>query len=264
MSPSNHEVTLERVRSKRLILTVTTGRSGTGHLAKVLACFPGVKAEHEPKPTFGSALRTVQQTPTTAREFWLEHKLPRIAAVRAPVYAETSHLVCKGFLASAVELRLQMTWIELVRPARAVARSLCSLGTIPGRTFAGTKYYLSPFDARVRLALDAARAEALSDYQLAFWYCLEIAERSKELRSLANANGVGWLRCELASITTFEGSLALGRELGLGEPSPVGRLRLAALARKPSNRKEHLKGGFELSDADCERQEREVRELVGR
>lgn len=264
MAPSSSDATLELARSKRLLLTVTTGRSGTGHLAKVLGCFPGVKSEHEPKPTFGSAMRTVQQTPTTAREFWLEHKLPRIAAVRAPVYAETSHLVCKGFLESAVELRLQMAWIELVRPARAVARSLCSLGTIPGRTFAGTKYYLSPFDARVRLALEPERATRLSDYQLAFWYCLELAERARELEALARANGVGWVRCELGQLATTEGVLALGRELGLAEPSPVGRLRLAALSGRPSNRKEHLKARFELADDECERQEREVRELVGR
>ncbi|NUP94687.1 MAG: hypothetical protein HUU28_00845 [Planctomycetaceae bacterium] len=264
MAPSTSEATLERVRSKRLLLTVTTGRSGTGHLAKVLACFPGVKSEHEPKPTFGSAMRTVQQTPAAAREFWLEHKLPRIAAVRAPVYAETSHLVCKGFLESAVELRLQMSWIELVRPARAVARSLCSLGTIPGRTFAGTKYYLSPFDARVRLAVPHERASRLSDYQLAYWYCLELGERARELEALAKANGIGWVRCELEQLAATDGALALGRSLDLGEPSTVGRLRLAALSSRPSNRKEHLKARFELADDECEHEEREVRALVGR
>src|SRR6185436_2882073 len=124
----------------------TTGRSGTEYLARVLGLFRGVRALHEPKPTFASAFRTVCAAPETAREFWLEHKLPRIARARAPVYAETSHLACKGFLESLVELDLQPTLIHLRREPHAVARSMLALGTVPGRTYKGVKYYLGPGD----------------------------------------------------------------------------------------------------------------------
>ena len=67
MSASN-EIPPE-IRAKRLIFTVTTGRSGTLYLARVLGLFRGTKSLHEPKPTFSSAFRTVQTAPSTAREF---------------------------------------------------------------------------------------------------------------------------------------------------------------------------------------------------
>jgi len=66
MSASN-EIPPE-IRAKRLFFTVTTGRSGTLYLARVLDLFRGTRSLHEPKPTFSSAFRTVQTVPATARD----------------------------------------------------------------------------------------------------------------------------------------------------------------------------------------------------
>jgi hypothetical protein len=253
---------LETVRGKRTLFTVTTGRSGTEYLARALACFRNVAAEHEPKPTFGSAFRTVVAAPDTAREFWLEHKLPRIARVRAPIYAETSHLVCKGFLEAAVELELAMTWVHLVRAPREVATSLWRLATIPGRTYAGVKYYLSPWDPGVRLALDRVAADALDDYQLCYWYCLEIEARADEYARRFAQRGVRIERVELASLRSVEGVLELGERLELGPLSALGRVQLAALVGKRVNEKSDRKRELTLSPDELERAETRVRELV--
>ena len=252
------ESALEIVRRKRLILTVTTGRSGTEYLARALACFRSVESEHEPKPTFGSAFRTVCAAPETAREFWLAHKLPRIARVRAPVYAETSHLVCKGFLESALELGLAMSWIRLARPHREVATSLWRLSTIPGRTYGGVKYYLSPWDRGVRLALPPERARELDDYQLCYWYSLEIEARAAEYERIARSRGVAWHRVELAELREPGGVEALAAALGLGAPTPAGRVRLAALRSRRVNEKSDLKRELTLGSAELDRLEREL------
>jgi len=253
---------LEIARTKRLCFTITTGRSGTEYLARALGLFRGVRAEHEPKPTFGSAFRTVQAAPGTAREFWLAHKLPRIAACGEAVYAETSHLVCKGFLESAVELELPLTLIHLVRPPRDVATSLWQLATIPGRTYGGVKYYLAPFDERVLLPLERVRAERLDDYQMCFWYCLEIEARALDYARRFADRGVRVVRCELAEIATSVGVERMGRELQLDGLSAIGRIQLATTAGRRFNEKLAQKRPSVFTSARLDELEAEVRALV--
>ena len=133
-------------RDKRLIFTITTGHSGTRHLAWALGCFRDVDARHEPKPSFSGAFRTVCTEPETAAEFWRAHKLPSIASTKKPIYAETSHLACKGFLESLIELGYRPDLIHLHRDPREVATSLWRLDSVPGRTSKGVKYNLAPTD----------------------------------------------------------------------------------------------------------------------
>ncbi len=250
---------LESVRAKRLIFTITTGRSGTEYLAKVLGAFPGVRATHEPKPTFGSAFRSVCAEPSVAREFWLAHKLPRIARTHASIYAETSHLVCKGFLESALELGLRPQLVHLVRPAREVATSLWRLGTIPGRTFGGVKYYLSPFDTRVMAPVARERAERFDDYQLCYWYCLEIEARAARYAQQFAPHGVSVTRIELAQLANSAGVEGMAHELALDAPSPFGRLRLNALIGRKLNEKNALKRASTFDAADLDEREADVR-----
>jgi hypothetical protein len=242
---------------RRLFFTVTTGRSGTEYLARVLSLFRDVHAEHEPKPTFSSAFRTIAAAPETAREFWVAHKLPRIARSRAPIYAETSHFACKGFLESAFELGLRPTLVHLARPHRDVARSLLALGTIPARSFGGVRFYLAPTDD-VRLPVERSILERWSDYQLCYWYCLEIAARARDYERL----GLRVERVELASIATPEGVRELGARLELGPLSGAGKLRLLAIAGRRTNRKLHAKREIELHHEDLARWEREVERAI--
>jgi hypothetical protein len=252
-----------RALERRMIFTITTGRSGTDYLARVLGLFARVHAEHEPKPTFASAWRTVLARPETAREFWLEHKLPRIARTRSPIYAETSHLACKGFLESLVELGARPTLIHLVREPRAVALSLLALGTVPGRSFKGVKYYVSPDDPRLELPTGGAE-RAWHDYQLCFWYCLEIEARANRLRERLEPLGVRFEHVEVASIADADGIRRLGDVLELGSFSTRGRIKLLGLVGRATNRKLDAKHAVTLSRDELDALEADVLALRDR
>jgi hypothetical protein len=109
---------------KRLILAVTPGRSGTGYLSQLLDGLPDVFSAHEPEPNFRDAMRPAQSNPTIARAFLLEKKLPTIRSCVAPVYLETSHLACKGFIEPLVENGCVPDLILLKRDPYRVASSL--------------------------------------------------------------------------------------------------------------------------------------------
>jgi hypothetical protein len=171
-----HQKMIEAIKKKKLFFTVTTGRSGTGYLAHTLNKHPKITATHEPNPAFHHELRNIQNDPNRARQFWLENKIPKILESNKNVYIETSHLICKGFLESLIELEIVPNLILINRNKRAVAQSMLKLNTTPGRTTLGLSYYLHPSDD---VKLPIKNWENLSDYQLCYWYTLEIAARQK-------------------------------------------------------------------------------------
>jgi hypothetical protein len=187
--------------SKSLIFTVTPGRSGTKYLTALLASVPGIAAFHEPAPDFVRAMRRVQQNPEVAFAFLRDAKLPFIAEVDAPVYAETSHLFCKGFFEPAILMGLTPKLIILRRPPSEVAWSLLERDTIPARTPYGALYLLDPRDPAV---LPLPGWERMTDYQLCFWYALEIERRQVKYADMAGQLG----------LATFE---VLQRDLGKAE-----------------------------------------------
>ena len=159
---------------KSTIFTVTPGRSGSAYLSQLLQSVPDLHAVHEPEPNFVHVMRRAQFNPSIAFTFLKDYKLPAIAKVTEPIYAETSHLTCKGFLEPMIMLGLRPGLIFLRRPPREVAWSLLERNTIPGRTSLGCAYLLEPRDPYV---LPLIGWHALSDYQLCFWYALEIERR---------------------------------------------------------------------------------------
>lgn len=243
---------------RRLLFTVTSGRSGTEYLARVLALFADVEARHEPKPRFSSCFRAVVAAPHVAREFWEREKLARVERGRRPIYAETSHLFCKGFAESLVDLGRTPELLHLRRDPRATARSLWALDSVPGRTLRGVRYYLSPSDPNC-LPVPADVARGWTDYQLCYWYCLEIDARARVLRETLGPRGVRVHTVELADIQSEAGVRALGERLALGALSPFGRLRLAHVANRRVNAKAHQKRALDADDAELSRLEAEVR-----
>lgn len=197
---------------QRLILTVTTGRSGTEYLAHLLECSPGVECHHEPEPNFVDVMRATQSSPDIAREFWLRRKLPAIRTRGARIYAETSHLACKGFIEPLLELGICPDLVLLKRPHRAVALSLYRLRTIPGRTDEGLRWYLSPSDPGV---LPLPDWERLHDYQLCYWYCLEIERRQSLYRKLVRDAGGHVTEVSIGELRTLRGFVRMKRELEL-------------------------------------------------
>ncbi len=243
--------------SKRLIFTVTTGRSGTGYLASFLRPARRCAVFHEPAPGFELVMREVQTTPNAALDFWRNEKLPAISKVPEPVYCETSHLFGLGFVEPLLELGIVPDIILLTREKRAVATSLYQLDTIPGRTPKGLTYYLSPDDPGV-LAPD--EWQGLHDYQLCFWYCLEIERRQRLYAERWRALGRTAVWTSVAELRTFRGARRLLAGLGL-RLSPSGWLQYFRYRHVPVNTKTAIKTDRPLP-TDIERLEEEVLERI--
>ncbi|WP_375458909.1 hypothetical protein [uncultured Enterovirga sp.] len=163
-----------RLASKDIVLTVTSGRSGTKLLAVLLRDVFGLHAEHEPAPRANLALRPAIADPAYAREWLISEKLPEIAKSGARTYIETSHVYCKGFIEAFFACGLEPRFIILRRDPRAVAESLFKMNGIPERTEAGKLVLLGPSDPHV---LPLPDWERYSDYQLCYWYAREIERR---------------------------------------------------------------------------------------
>lgn len=164
---------------KRLVFCLSPGRSGTQWLSEVLRAVPGCASYHEPDPNFADVMRAAQQKPELALQFWLDDKLPAISAQKCEIYAETSHLVNKGFLEPLIEMGLVPDVVCIERDPTAVALSYWRRRAIPGRTDAGKRYLIQPDDRGNCMPLDDW--QELSDYQLCLWYALEQQLRNERL-----------------------------------------------------------------------------------
>jgi hypothetical protein len=138
---------------KRLIFTITSGRSGTTLLTELLRQCLGIDVEHEPTPRLNYVFCAVMAE-SKAAGWWLQaEKLPHIAAtMKGDIYIETSHLYYKGFREPLLALGLRPPFIILTRPATAVARNLFQISCIPERTGAGRLALIGPSDLGVLCA----------------------------------------------------------------------------------------------------------------
>jgi hypothetical protein len=243
---------------KRLIFSVSTGRSGTAYLSKILGYIPNVSSHHEPKPSFSKVLRAVQQNKKIAYDFWIAHKLPVIAKEAAPIYIETSHLLCKGFLEPLLDLEIVPDLIVLKRPHRQVSLSFCRFGTIPGRTAKGLKYLFSPSDPDV---LSLPSWQKCNDYQLCYWYCLEIERRSYQYKRLFSELGSRVVSFSLDEISTIEGFEALREVLNLERPDPLQWQSYLRMRAGKVNTRSHLNYPATLPE-DFDAAEQDIRNML--
>jgi len=220
--------------NKRVVFTVCTGRCGTQLLTERLAELPGITSLHEPDPNFVDIFQRVKKDPTEAINFWIEIKLPAIARTSNPIYVETSHLFCKGFLDGLLYLGIIPDIIILSRDHRAVASSLHRLGCIPSRNTLGREWLLGPDDKGV---LKLGNWTELNDYQLCYWYCLEIERRQVEVEKKINSLGGRVVRTSLNEIRTALGMLDLINRLDLIKPSIYTRIKWSITSYKRVNTK---------------------------
>lgn len=236
---------LETIKRKKLVFTVATGRCGTAFFAEILRLVPGVTSLHEPEPEYTEVLREVQSDPAKARSFLLEKKLPAIAAQPADVYIETSHLFCKGFLKPLLDLNIVPSLLWIRRDHRAVASSMYRGGTIPGRSDKGLRFYLSPDDPGV---LNLPGWRQMHDYQLCYWYCLEIERRARAYRGLYQNNGWRWAETSLPRITTMGGMRQVVTDLNLPRMRVFSWLRYVNNRRRRVNPTSKTKQNIALPD----------------
>lgn len=224
LSANGRAATCQAISEKRLIFTVTTGRSGTAYLSTLFGYVRNTHTFHEPAPEFVNVLRQVQDDSGTARDFLVNEKLPVVASDCASVYVETSHLVCKGFLEPLLSIGIVPDLIIHRRAPRDVAKSMFKMGTIPGRSDKGLKFYLSPADPDVMKLNDW---QNLTDYQLCYWYCIEIERRARRYKKLFSKHGARIAETTLLGLKTIEGfdKLLVDLDLTLCFPAWFTRLR---------------------------------------
>jgi len=203
---------LAKLRNMNLVFTVTAGRSGTLFAQKLFSLLPEVTSEHEPQPAFHVYLRRIRRDPVFAREFLLHYKLPVIGNLHTPNYVELSHVFCKGFLEPLLELGVTPNLLLLRRDPRLVALSYLARYTVPERTFYGIEFLLSP---RYAGTLPLPDWQHMTDYQLIFWYALEIERRQREYSRLVRVRG--GIVCDVTAVelNDFECFFQLVQTLGL-------------------------------------------------
>jgi hypothetical protein len=226
--PADIAALLAAVRAKTLVVTVTAGRTGTTFLTHLLALCPDTTSSHEPEPSFVPVLRLAQHDIDLARRFLLEYKLPCIAALPPRRYVETGHLWCKGFLEPLLGLDVVPNVVALRRAPRRIAASLLSRRTVPGRGKLGLKYLLHPDDPGV---LPLPDWTGYSDYQLCFWYALEIERRTAAYRPLIERAGGAWVDVTAEELHDPDRFMTMAETLALLDPDSDRAALRAAHAR---------------------------------
>jgi hypothetical protein len=215
----DRDALLAKLARKRLIFLVTAGRTGTMFLTKLLELIPDSISLHEPEPAFQRYLRQVQSDPRVADEFLLRSKLPFIADLPTRVYIETSHVVSKGFLGPLINLGLVPSLILLRRPPRKIAVSYLERYTVPGRTKYGLEFLIHPGDPGV-LPLRGWRR--MTDYQLCFWYALEMERRQAYYGALVRELGGAVVDIATEELSDPDRFLDLVHALGLLDVGRAG------------------------------------------
>lgn len=228
--------------NKNIILTVTTGRSGTGTLHKIFDKIGQCHSKHEPIPHPFDF-----KNPKT---FWIK-RLTYIRQIREQFYTESSHLIAKGgFLEHLVEAGHIPGIIILKRNHRDVALSLLRLNAVPG-----LGNYAKHF---VEVKGVDFESRKLNNYQKCFWYCLEVEKLQKKYSEMFEELGG----------KVFETSIDRMKDKGhlsemfqyFGIPfSPQELENAVRVTDVPFNAKLDKKRDIEFTDEELDQFEEEVR-----
>jgi len=197
---------------KNIIMTISTGRSGTGLLAKLFELAVDTCSVHEPLPAFQDAFVNGQAEDDKALAFVRDEKGPAIEACGTKHYAETSHYFGQGFLSAFIDLDVPLRLVILNRDPRAVAKSFERIKCIPMKTEKGLSLMPHPDKES---ALNVTGWEGFSDYQLCYWYCLETEQRKENAKALAAEKNIPVVEIDLDELVDFERFEAMTKVLGL-------------------------------------------------
>jgi hypothetical protein len=176
------------LNKKRIVFTITPGRSGTQYLTHVLQGLPDIAVTHEPVPGFHELPPAVRFDKDVTTQFLTEKKLPYIQSFSEPTYIETSHYFCKGFVEPLLDLGVVPDLILLKRVPRKIASSWFLLGVkanhMPERR--AHQHIISPYEPNF---LPADHWENWNDYQICYWYAIESFFRMKHYAELITSRG---------------------------------------------------------------------------
>ena len=235
---------IEKIKGLNLAFTITSGRSGTKLLTRILCDCLEVAAEHEPAPRTNYVMRSLLAAPSAAKGWLLTEKFPAmLASSRRNFYAETSHLVGKCLIDHILELGIRPRLILLSRPASEVAASLFAMNVIPGRTESGKLVLLSPDDETFLPISDWLR---LTDYQLCYWYALETERRQKHYKDRADSIQMPTLSIQLSDLSVPGCLRTLSEFLQSGNVDVDAEIKFQRIISENQNKKEDIVGSENL------------------
>ena len=245
--------------NKNIILCLTTGRSGTTLLTRLLSLAADICSLHEPEPSFnGVILQLVRSNPDAAVDFVRDHKLPDILARPGHNYAETSHAFGEGFFEAFVSLRIPFRLVILNRDPHLVAKSFWRLNSIPARTTAALRWMLHPEQPGV---LHLPQWKRMSDYQLCYWYCLEMERRKSSYAAVCRKSGIPVVEVAIEQLKDWTFFLTMCGELGLTIPTEARTKHAEITARKVHHMSQYWP---KLSFVPLRWQEEKVWEALGK
>lgn len=244
---------------KNIVMFLSAGRSGTQLLSLLLGLADDTFAVHEPEPTFRSVTETVRGSRDATLRFVRDVKLPHILSVPAKNYVETSHLFGKGPFEAFVELGLPFRLVMLDRDPAEVARSHWRIRAVPARARKKQQYLLRPDRDGV---LPLPRWRRMTDYQLCYWYSLEIERRKSVYAEICRWHDIPVEAFSLADALDFEKLRHFCDRLGLCLPDGA-RAAHARLTATPVNRKARYRPRWSFSLKSLAAQEDEVWAALG-
>jgi hypothetical protein len=201
--------------TRRMIIGLSSGRSGTNYLTSLVKGLPGLIALHEPEPKYQWQTLALQKNPAHAHTFVSGPKKSWIDALPAGTYFEASHYLAKGFLEAWLECGVTPDAVIMERDPRQVASSWYSLNVdFTGNPTFPLQHMLHPDDQRP-LHLAITDWQSLHNYQLCYWYALEARKRNEYYASLIESKGGKIFRTSLENMKKTNDLLPFMEWLGV-------------------------------------------------
>jgi len=223
-------------RRRRYVFTITTGRSGTVYLARLLEMnLPGTEVHHERGESFHShgwhtpdashfmRFNSIGNLPDV-RDFW-RRKFGSIVYGATDTYCEVSHFLAKGGLFENLDLLgedAEIHIIHLTRDLFDTAWSLANRFDFHNLGFTWL-FYLDPRYPRNLVPSQAFGRHGMLGYAL--WYVHEMRARAAYYqRRLETLGRLHFHHIDLGQLRTDDGLRGLLRALRAGSP-PAGLQR---------------------------------------
>lgn len=182
-----------------LFFTVTAGGTGTKTLAKLFRTFPDFFITHQYNyPKANDFKQQITLNPDKCISFW-EKRLDNIKKQKQTNYIETSHIISKGFIEGLFELEIIPNIIILRRNLRQISKFMVYKDIIPNRTETGRTTLFNTYDPGVCII---KKPDLLTDYQLCFWYCIEMEKRALEYKNEVLQKGGKVFETNIVDLTT--------------------------------------------------------------
>lgn len=207
------------MKVKNFIFVATSGRSGSGSLARILQAGENIRVEHEPNPVmyndYPDGLSDKQQY---FHDLFYNEKLNTInsSSLEHDHYAETNHLFIKNFADFAIEeFADKIRIIHLYRDPVSVATSFYRIGSIPGKTERGKLYLIDPMaDDNILDMRDAfTTPEFADDLYRCLWYWYEVEARIQRYKTMYQ--NIAFHPIETSQLNNFKVVKGLFQNLGI-------------------------------------------------